>query len=64
MDQRPPARAAHPREDHLLPLMTAVGAAEVEPAAVVYHEDDFMGSIATSSFRFGEIAEGASRLAA
>ena len=60
----PFARAAHPREDHLLPLMTAVGAAEDEPAAVVYHEDDFMGSIATSSFRFGEIAEGASRLAA
>jgi hypothetical protein len=44
--------------------MTAGGAAEDEPAAVVYHEDDFMGSIATSSFRFGEIAEGASRLAA
>ena len=60
----PFARAAHPREDHLLPLMTAVGAAEDEPAAVVYHEGDFMGSIATSSFRFGEIAEGASRLAA
>jgi aromatic ring-opening dioxygenase catalytic subunit (LigB family) len=64
MTSAPFARAAHPREDHLLPLMTAVGAAEDEPAAVVYYEDDYMGSIATSSFQFGEIAEGASRLAA
>ncbi|MBV9290568.1 MAG: dioxygenase [Hyphomicrobiales bacterium] len=60
----PSARTAHPREDHLLPLMTAVGAAEDEPAALVYHEDAFMGAIAASSFRFGEIAAGASRIAA
>lgn len=49
----PSARAAHPREEHLLPLMVAVGAAQDEPAERVYHEDDFAGAIAVSSFRFG-----------
>ena len=50
----PSARAAHPQEDHLLPLMVAVGAAEHESATRVYHEDAFMGGIAVSSFRFGK----------
>lgn len=49
----PSARAAHPREDHLLPLMVAVGAADQERATRVYHEDAFMGGISVSSFRFG-----------
>ena len=49
----PMARAAHPREDHLIPLMAAVGAAEDEPGATTYHQDDLMGGIAVSSFRFG-----------
>jgi aromatic ring-opening dioxygenase catalytic subunit (LigB family) len=49
----PAARIAHPREDHLLPLMVAVGAAYDEDGVCVYHEDDFFGSIAVSSFRFG-----------
>ncbi|HET6598630.1 MAG TPA: class III extradiol ring-cleavage dioxygenase [Burkholderiaceae bacterium] len=49
----PGARQAHPREDHLLPLMVAVGAAGMEPGTRVYHEDDFMGGIAVSSFMFG-----------
>jgi aromatic ring-opening dioxygenase catalytic subunit (LigB family) len=48
----PSARAAHPREDHLLPLMVAVGAAEDDPGVCVYHEDDFMQAISVSSFRF------------
>lgn len=52
-DQAPYARMAHPREEHLLPLMVALGAAEDEQAACVYHEDDFFGSLAVSSFRFG-----------
>ena len=47
------ARAAHPEEDHLIPLMAAVGAAEEEPAALVYHQKDFGGGITASSFRFG-----------
>jgi aromatic ring-opening dioxygenase catalytic subunit (LigB family) len=49
----PYARMAHPREEHLLPLMVALGAAEEEEAACVYHEDEFFGSLAVSSFRFG-----------
>ncbi|HYG27011.1 MAG TPA: class III extradiol ring-cleavage dioxygenase [Caulobacteraceae bacterium] len=53
-EQAPAARAAHPQEDHLIPLMAAVGAAEDEPAAVVYHQKDFSGGITASSFRFGE----------
>jgi aromatic ring-opening dioxygenase catalytic subunit (LigB family) len=50
----PNARIAHPREDHLIPLMVALGAAEEEPAALVYHQPDFLGSWALSSFRFGD----------
>lgn len=49
----PMARAAHPREDHLIPLMAAVGAAEAEPGATTYHQHDLMGGITVSSFRFG-----------
>ena len=52
-EQAPAARAAHPREEHLLPLMVALGAAEEDPASVVYHEDAFFGALAVSSFRFG-----------
>jgi aromatic ring-opening dioxygenase catalytic subunit (LigB family) len=51
--QAPAARDAHPREDHLLPLMIAVGAAEQEPATLVYHEERFFGGVTASSFRFG-----------
>ncbi|MDI1258856.1 class III extradiol ring-cleavage dioxygenase [Aquabacterium sp.] len=50
----PAARMAHPREDHLLPLMVAVGAAESESAQCVYHEADFFGNLTVSSFMFGE----------
>jgi len=52
----PSARIAHPQEDHLVPLMVAAGAAEHEAAVSVYHEDDFFGSLAVSSFRFGAAA--------
>ncbi|MES2127901.1 MAG: class III extradiol ring-cleavage dioxygenase [Pseudomonadota bacterium] len=52
-DQAPYARLAHPREEHLLPLMVALGAAEEEAASCSYHEDDFFGSLAVSSFKFG-----------
>ena len=47
----PSARFAHPREEHLLPLMVAVGAAEGDQAVRVYHEEAFMGGLAVSSFR-------------
>ena len=53
----PAARAAHPREDHLIPLMVAAGAAGDDPASAIYGEQ-FMGCLAVSSFRFGVAARG------
>jgi aromatic ring-opening dioxygenase catalytic subunit (LigB family) len=55
-EEAPGARRAHPAEDHLVPLMVAVGAAEAEPAACVYHETTFFGGVTASSFRFGRAA--------
>lgn len=49
----PAARQAHAREEHLLPLMVAAGAAEADEARCVYHETAYMGAITASSFRFG-----------
>ena len=37
----------------MLPLMVALGAAEQEAAHVVYHEEDFFGALAVTSFKFG-----------
>ncbi len=54
-ERAPSARAAHPEEDHLIPLMVAVGAAENEAGVVVYHQKDLFGGITASSFRFGEV---------
>lgn len=51
-ESAPAARLVHPREDHLLPLMVALGAAENDVATCVYHEDNFFGSISVSSFMF------------
>jgi aromatic ring-opening dioxygenase catalytic subunit (LigB family) len=50
----PAARIAHPREDHLIPLMVALGAAESEAATCIYHEVGWM-SCTVSSFRFGAV---------
>lgn len=52
-EEAPAAREAHPREDHLIPLMTVAGAAGDDPATCVYGES-FMGFMAAASFRFGE----------
>lgn len=49
----PAARLAHPREEHLLPLMVAAGAAEGEAGSCNYHETAFLGGVTASSFRFG-----------
>jgi aromatic ring-opening dioxygenase catalytic subunit (LigB family) len=49
----PAARAAHPREDHLIPLIVAVGAAGDDVGTRIYHQSDFMGAITVSSYRFG-----------
>lgn len=51
--QAPAARFAHPREEHLLPIMVAVGAAENEKARRNYHETNFLGGIHVSGFMFG-----------
>lgn len=53
-DEAPSARIAHPAEDHLIPLMVVVGAAEDEVATRIYHQDDFFGGVSTSSYRLGE----------
>ena len=49
--QAPAARLAHPREEHLLPLMVAAGAAGDDRGRKIY-EDEVMGST-VSAFRFG-----------
>lgn len=49
----PSAREAHPYEEHLIPLMVALGAAEQESSTCIYHQDDFFGWLSVSSFRFG-----------
>jgi aromatic ring-opening dioxygenase catalytic subunit (LigB family) len=54
-ERAPAARAAHPREDHLIPLMVAAGSAGEDAAVRVYHESSFMGSITASSYRFGPV---------
>ena len=51
--QAPSARTAHPREEHLLPLMVAVGAAGDDAATMPYHENEFLGGITVSNYRFG-----------
>lgn len=51
--EAPSARLAHPDEDHLIPLLVAVGAAEGEAGERVYHEDTFFGGLTVSSYRFG-----------
>jgi aromatic ring-opening dioxygenase catalytic subunit (LigB family) len=52
-EHAPSARTSHPAEDHLIPLMVAVGAAEQEPGTRIYHQDDFMGWLSSSSYQFG-----------
>lgn len=53
----PMARAAHPHEDHLIPLMSVVGAAEEEVSMTVYHQPDLFGGITASSFRLGSLPD-------
>ena len=47
----PQARYAHPREEHLIPLMVAFGAAKDETATVLYNETLLGAQV--SSFAFG-----------
>ena len=55
-ESAPAARMCHPREEHLLPLMVALGAAHADPATCVYHEDSIFGGVTASSFRFDAAA--------
>ena len=50
-DQAPGARDAHPREENLLPLMVAAGAAGADPGRRTYA--DHLGGKALSGFQFG-----------
>ena len=52
-EKAPAARICHPEEDHLIPLMTALGAAEGETATRIYHDANVYGGITASSYRFG-----------
>ena len=47
----PAARNAHPREEHLLPLMVAAGAGGEEPGKRVFSDVVMMARL--SAFRFG-----------
>lgn len=51
--EAPAALQAHPRPEHLLPLMVVAGAAGEDPCSVQFHQDDFFGGLAITSFRFG-----------
>lgn len=50
-EQAPAARLAHPREEHLIPLMVAAGAADGDQGRKVYQ--DHVNSMAMSAYRFG-----------
>ena len=51
-ERAPHARDCHAREDHLVPLFTALGAAEDGVAARVYHQKMIFGGVTASSWRF------------
>lgn len=50
-DQAPGARLAHPREEHLLPLMVAAGAAPSDPGVRTFH--DRIWGTPISGYQFG-----------
>ncbi|WP_137701111.1 DODA-type extradiol aromatic ring-opening family dioxygenase [Marimonas lutisalis] len=52
-EMAPYARECHAREDHLIPLFAALGAAEGDKASRTYHEEMMMGGVTASSWRFG-----------
>jgi len=52
-ENAPRARVAHPREDHLLPLLASAGAAGSDPGRVLFAENVL--KIPMTSYAFGEI---------
>lgn len=51
-ESAPEARTCHAREDHLVPLFVALGAAEETGATRVYHQEMIFGGVTASSWRF------------
>ncbi|UYV37025.1 dioxygenase [Rhodobacteraceae bacterium D3-12] len=52
-ESAPYARDCHTREDHLVPLFSALGAAEDDTATRTYHDTMIFGGVTASSWRFG-----------
>jgi aromatic ring-opening dioxygenase catalytic subunit (LigB family) len=52
-ESAPRARLAHPREDHLLPLLASAGAAGSDPGRILFTES--VMKIPMTSYAFGEI---------
>jgi aromatic ring-opening dioxygenase catalytic subunit (LigB family) len=52
-EKAPYARVCHQEEDHFVPLFCALGAAEGEPAQMVYHDTGLFGGVTASSYRIG-----------
>ncbi len=51
-ESAPYARSCHAREDHLVPLFAALGAAETGKATRIYHQKMIFGGVTASSWRF------------
>jgi aromatic ring-opening dioxygenase catalytic subunit (LigB family) len=51
-ESAPHARDCHAREDHLVPLFAALGAAEAGRATRTYHQQMIFGGVTASSWRF------------
>ncbi len=57
--QAPAARLAHPREEHLLPLLVVAGAAGSDPATIAYNGT--VWGVRLSAYHFGEAARPAAQ---
>jgi aromatic ring-opening dioxygenase catalytic subunit (LigB family) len=53
-EDAPRARSAHPREDHLMPLLVAAGAADGDVGQVLFAES--VMRIPMTSYRFGKLS--------
>ncbi|MEQ9694472.1 class III extradiol ring-cleavage dioxygenase [Shimia sp. SDUM112013] len=52
-ESAPYARTCHAKEDHFVPIFAALGAAEQDQAARIYHQKGIFGGVTASGFRFG-----------
>jgi aromatic ring-opening dioxygenase catalytic subunit (LigB family) len=52
-EKAPYARTCHAQEDHFAPIWAVIGAAEHDPATMVYHDTDLFGGVTASSYRLG-----------